>query len=93
MSKDRDRLMEIVGEISELLHEFKTIVRGKFTPSEFELFKYRTLAHIEPGLSEESNWVAGPGVDSLEKVAEDFPDDEEDDEEEEEEDEKETPNG
>lgn len=68
--ENADRLQEIVQEMSKLLGEFKSICKDKMTREEYNLFKYRTLGHIEPALLEESEWVTQySSIDSLEEIA------------------------
>ena len=65
-----DRMVEIVGEMTDLLSEFKQICRESMTRREYEQFKYRTLGHIEPALMEDTEWYTRySSIDSLEKVA------------------------
>lgn len=54
---DANRLKELHEEMVERLHEFKNICRSAMTPREWELFRYRTLAHLEPGLTADSEWI------------------------------------
>ena len=84
-----DELKEIVEQMKEGLENFKAICRRTMSASEYQMFKYRTLGHLEPGLVEDSEWVTTySSIDSLEKVANEIAGDQpEDDEEEEEEEE------
>jgi hypothetical protein len=65
-----NRLVELREEIQERLGEFKQICRETMHKSEYDQFKYRTLGHIEPVVSEETEWVTRySSTDSLESVA------------------------
>lgn len=63
------RLLSIPTEIDQLLAEFKQICRLKMNADQYQRFKYRTLAHIEPAVMEGSDWVTYD-IDTLESVAE-----------------------
>ena len=65
------RLGEIAGKMVELLNEYKGIVRHAMNSHESESFRYNTLAHLEPGLNSEHDWVVGSQVRGLDQVAED----------------------
>lgn len=67
--EDAERLTELCGEINERVEEFKRICRGAMHKNEYERFRYRCLANLEPGLSNDQPWVVN-GVDSLETIAE-----------------------
>ena len=54
---DANRLNELHNEMMEILNEFKDICRGAMTPREYEMFRYKTLAHLEPGLERDCEWV------------------------------------
>jgi hypothetical protein len=69
------RLHEITEEMQELLQEFKDICKKKMTQNRYELFKYRTLGHIEPVISKENDWLPDMGIDSLEEVADNYDED------------------
>lgn len=70
-----NRAAEIAQEIADLLGEFKQIARDTMTASEYQQFKYRTLGHIEPAVSKETEWVTRySSLDSLEEVAENMMD-------------------
>jgi hypothetical protein len=66
--QNAERLTEIQQQMAELLEEAKNICRGAMTISEYDQFRYKTLAHLEPGLITDHHWV----VDSkpLETIAE-----------------------
>lgn len=84
--EDAERLKEIAQEMAELLGEFKDICRANMSRNDYDQFKYRTLGNVEPGISEEHDWVTKySSIDSLEKVAENLYDIAEDEENEEEE--------
>ena len=72
ISKEQaERLVELSRVILENLNEFKSICRETMERQEYEQFKYRTLGHIEPVVSEDHEWVTTySSIDSLEKVAE-----------------------
>jgi len=85
-SENAERLEEIQQEMLELLNEFKGICKTAMSRNEYEMFRYRTLAHIEPGLTFDSPWVTTySSIDPLEKIVENAKDSAEDSEEEEEE--------
>lgn len=68
--EDANRLCILFEEINERLWEFKDICRMRMTPSEYEQFKYRTLAQIEPAIREDSDLVTRySSIDSLESIA------------------------
>lgn len=68
---DADRLGEIATEMLKLLNEFKTICHQAMSLGEYQQFKYRTLGHLEPGLTDESEWITTySSIDPLNKVAE-----------------------
>jgi len=66
---DAERLVEIAKEIDALLCEFKSICKYGMSTEEFQGFKYRTLAHIEQGVTEQNDWMPDLGIDPLEVVA------------------------
>ena len=69
-TEDAERLKEIAEEIAQLLNEFKGICRSCMSKSAYDQFKYRTLGHIEPTVSEDHEWMTSySSIDSLEKVA------------------------
>lgn len=65
-----ERLQEIAEEMVELLNEYKEIAKRAMTPPEWERFRYNTLAHLEPGLQQDNNWVTNSSVKGLDTVAE-----------------------
>jgi hypothetical protein len=68
--KQADRLVELHQEIQERLDEFKQICRKVMPPREYDQFKYRTLGHIEPVVSEGTEWVTRySSLDSLQEIA------------------------
>ena len=68
--ENAERLGEIANEMIELLNEYRNICRNGMTPSEYERFRYNTLAHLEPGLTQENTWVNGNNVQGLDLIAE-----------------------
>lgn len=86
--EDAQRLREIADEMNDLLNEYKGIVRSAMTHSEFDRFRYNTLANLEPGLTSDHTWVVGSHVKSLDSIAdtalEDATDEDEEEEDEEE---------
>ncbi len=83
-SDQAERLTELHREIHDRVEEFKQICRETMETREYQQFKYRTLGHLEPGVSEDTEWVTKySSIDSLEKVAEKAMDSVESDEDEE----------
>jgi len=52
-----ERLKEIYQQLRELSDEFIHICRNSMSKSEYERFRYNTLAHFEPGLKLDNHWV------------------------------------
>jgi len=78
-TEDAGRLNEIAEEMATLLGEFKDICRHSMSSNEYQQFKYRTLGHLEPGISDDHEWMTEySSIDSLVKVAENARDDIED---------------
>jgi len=68
--ENAERLQEIASEMVELLNEYKHIARGAMNDSERHQFRYNTLAHLEPGLHSDHEWVVGSHVKGLDRIAE-----------------------
>jgi hypothetical protein len=76
-----NQLLEIQQRIMNDVQEFKQICKELMSKSEYEQFKYRTLGHLEPAISEDTIWATKySSIDSLEKVALRFGEEEEEDE-------------
>lgn len=71
-SSDARRAETIVDEILELVQEFKKIAKGAMSASEYEQFRYRTLGHLEPALTTETEWFTSryDSRDPLSKIVE-----------------------
>ena len=67
---DATRLRAIVNEMAELLDEAKRLCSHNMTRVEYDRFRYNTLAHLEPGLLLDNDWVTN--AVPLEKVADTF---------------------
>lgn len=65
--EDATRLREIVDEMTELLDEAKSTCQASMSRVEYEQFRHKTLAHLEPGLIFDHEWVTN--AVPLEKVA------------------------
>ncbi len=63
------RLKELTEGMQEFLFEIKGICKHAMSKSEYEQFRYKTLANLEPGLSSDSTWVVS-NVTPLDEVAE-----------------------
>lgn len=74
--EDAERLQELFEEVNERVTEFKKICRNAMMSNEYELFKHRCLAHLEPGLLEDSDWLGR--FTTLESIAERAQDEAED---------------
>ena len=64
-----ERLQKLQEQIHEDLDEFKQICLDSMNCNKYNQFKYRTLGHIEPAVSEDTEWFTKySSIDSLEKV-------------------------
>lgn len=69
-AEEAERLQEIAREVAELVDEFKGICRRCMSGPDYEHFKYRTLGHLEPAITEEHEWATRySSIDPLETVA------------------------
>ena len=63
------RLRELWESMVESFDKFRGICQDSMTKEEYRQFKYRTLGHIEPCLTEETEWFTEyDSRDSLEKI-------------------------
>jgi hypothetical protein len=68
-NENSQRLVEIASEMSDLLFEFKDICKRAMTRGEYEIFRYNTLAHLEPGLLSDHEWVVGSNIKPFSVIA------------------------